>query len=580
MPTHGRVSCVSFCCLCTLVIHSWMAVGHCTGGGGPWPDSMLADSDLHDVHFVDDQRGWAVGDRGVIWHTTDSGKNWHRHRATADGHLHSVHFADALNGWAVGGRTQPHTHRSVGIALRTQDGGQTWNALTAPSLPMLRKVRFYDRQRGRAIGRGSALYPTGVFHTRDGGRSWSTIPGLSSPEWSAGCLRGPHDPVLCSPAGELAQITGNRLKLHRLRLSDPRPVGDIAIGPDGVGYMVGDGGLVLKTSDGGQTWRFPSQGRWIEAAGQFDYRAVAVRDEHAWIAGIPGTKVFHTADGGKTWDEHATGSRLPIRAMTFVDPLRGWAVGALGTILATRDGGKSWQRQAGAGTRLAVLGIFDRPDSVPWPLIAHIAGMRYRVRVLVLGRPEYAEQTFGQNSVSSRLHEASLAAAATGADMSWRFPVYDASLRLAAPIHAGVWDDTRSPSGDPRDALLLVEDEIVRAIRMWRPDVVLTVAGDSDDADGFASLVHHSVRQGVTSAAGTETTDRRGALSGLPPWSARRIFTEVAPQSPRARMVSSTQSIIALGRTVGELADDARRLLLDAQPASPTLVGYLSLIHI
>ncbi len=35
------------------------------------PDAMLADAQLADVAFVDRAHGWAVGDRGVIWHTTD-----------------------------------------------------------------------------------------------------------------------------------------------------------------------------------------------------------------------------------------------------------------------------------------------------------------------------------------------------------------------------------------------------------------------------------------------------------------------------------------------------------------------------
>ena len=34
------------------------------------------DASLHDVQFVGDRIGWAVGDHGVIWRTTDGGRNW------------------------------------------------------------------------------------------------------------------------------------------------------------------------------------------------------------------------------------------------------------------------------------------------------------------------------------------------------------------------------------------------------------------------------------------------------------------------------------------------------------------------
>ena len=32
------------------------------------------DAELADVFFLDRHRGWAVGDRGVIWHTSDGGR--------------------------------------------------------------------------------------------------------------------------------------------------------------------------------------------------------------------------------------------------------------------------------------------------------------------------------------------------------------------------------------------------------------------------------------------------------------------------------------------------------------------------
>ena len=40
------------------------------------PSEMAEDAELTDVFFVDADRGWAVGDRGVIWHTDDGGRRW------------------------------------------------------------------------------------------------------------------------------------------------------------------------------------------------------------------------------------------------------------------------------------------------------------------------------------------------------------------------------------------------------------------------------------------------------------------------------------------------------------------------
>src|SRR5215212_6554133 len=38
------------------------------------PPQWQTDAELTAVTFVDADRGWAVGDRGVIWHTGDGGR--------------------------------------------------------------------------------------------------------------------------------------------------------------------------------------------------------------------------------------------------------------------------------------------------------------------------------------------------------------------------------------------------------------------------------------------------------------------------------------------------------------------------
>ena len=47
--------------------------------------SWLEDAELTDVFFFNLNEGWAVGDRGVIWHTLDSGRNWQRRESGVSG---------------------------------------------------------------------------------------------------------------------------------------------------------------------------------------------------------------------------------------------------------------------------------------------------------------------------------------------------------------------------------------------------------------------------------------------------------------------------------------------------------------
>src|SRR3954453_6124609 len=110
----------------------------------PSPPQMLQDAELTAVTFVDADRGWAVGDRGVIWHTGDGGRTWKLQSSGVSCRLEAVQFVDADNGYAVGGWTQAYTHETHGVALRTRDGGKTWHNTPDLTLPGLKQVRFFD----------------------------------------------------------------------------------------------------------------------------------------------------------------------------------------------------------------------------------------------------------------------------------------------------------------------------------------------------------------------------------------------------------------------------------------------------
>ncbi len=67
------------------------------------PNRSTGDAWLADVCFVDAQCGWAVGDRGVIWHTEDGGRQWRLQPSGAACTLQSVCFINRKIGWAAGG---------------------------------------------------------------------------------------------------------------------------------------------------------------------------------------------------------------------------------------------------------------------------------------------------------------------------------------------------------------------------------------------------------------------------------------------------------------------------------------------
>src|SRR5262249_6914420 len=101
-----------------------------------------------------------------------------------------------------------------------------------------------------------------------------------------------------------------------------------------------------------------------------DFHATACLDKHIWIAGKPGSVVWHSPDFGQTWKTLPTGQPLPLNAIQFFDEVHGWAVGDGGTVLGTDDGGKTWTVQRRGAQRAAVSFVHGRPSREPLETVA------------------------------------------------------------------------------------------------------------------------------------------------------------------------------------------------------------------
>jgi photosystem II stability/assembly factor-like uncharacterized protein len=64
-------------------------------------------------------------------------------------------------------------------------------------------------------------------------------------------------------------------------------------------------------------------------------------DLHGWAVGELGT-VMVTVDGGTTWQRQQTGTQLPLSSVTFVNAQVGWVTAVNGQFLKTTDGGTTW----------------------------------------------------------------------------------------------------------------------------------------------------------------------------------------------------------------------------------------------
>ncbi len=531
-------------------------------------DPAADDAQLTDVTFVNGELGWAVGDRGVIWHTADGGKSWQRQTSGVTCRLQSVCFLNEQIGWAAGGSTQPYSHTTVGVVLHTRDGGQKWQILRDKILPSIRKVGFFDAKQGWAVGHSSPLFPTGTMTTTDGGRSWTALGGGAARIWLTADFVGPNAGVLAGRDSLLAVAGRNGIEsvaadyglraLNRVRLSASE-----------TGWLVGDGGLVLATADAGRTWSTTEGPLPAGANTQFDFAALAVHGSHVWIAGTPGTRVLHSPDGGRSWESAATGQTLPIRALSFVDEQRGWAVGDLGLILATRDGGRSWHKQRSQSGRSAVAGFVARPEQLPIELIAKLSADEGYLSVLEVLTREEAEIR-SPDSRESVVHEAASAAGASVGLTAWQFPLRSTALKLSADRLIEDWNRVNDGQGIEK-----LEAHLVARLRMWRPSVVVTVAADARDP--LALAVNQVVLSAVEHASDPKRFAEQISAAGLEPWKVQKVYAAL-PGGVGTANINTAQVTARLGRSIGELSAPARSLVLQEYTAAAPNVAFRLLV--
>ncbi|MFD8430854.1 MULTISPECIES: WD40/YVTN/BNR-like repeat-containing protein [Streptomyces] len=127
-------------------------------------------------------------------------------------------------------------------------------------------------------------------------------------------------------------------------------------------WVAGTRGTVLRTTDGGRTWRDVSP----PGAGDLEFRDVEAFDARRAVALSIGegeaSRVYRTEDGGATWTEsfRNTDARAFYDCLTFFDRRHGLAmsdpVDGKFRILSTSDGGRSWQVLPDVGMPAAQAG--------------------------------------------------------------------------------------------------------------------------------------------------------------------------------------------------------------------------------
>ncbi len=275
-----------------------------TGDAGTtWKGAVVDQCSLNDIQFLNKSIGWLVGKDGALYSTDDGGAAWTKVIPAGyppDEDFFKLYFVNENVGYVLG-------YRGV---YKTENGGASWqnNWLPLVSYRGAWDMTFVDESTGYLLGsRYTDTDPSILYRTTDGAATWFPVQGA--------------------------------------RTSILRTVLTVYFA-DAVTGWVG-GGVIMKTTDGGETWR-------TQAAMATVRKFYFLDSQYGFAAG--GRTILRTKDGGETWenvtpkDERIT----DLRGVYFVDANNGWVVGRgkderLGEklykhtiVLSTSDGGATW----------------------------------------------------------------------------------------------------------------------------------------------------------------------------------------------------------------------------------------------
>jgi len=260
-----------------------------------------------------------------------------------------------------------------GHILHSEDSGGHWTQAEVPTAVMLTRVFFLDDRRGWAVGHDGNILASddgGVHWTlqRDGISEQARInrERLSRARQEEATLRT----ALASAEGDDAAAVAQKLEeaAHAVEVASevlhepvyPPPLMSIWFADASHGWAAGAFGTLLYTRDGGRKW--DDRGWALDNPEGLHFNGVAGdRSGNLYLASEWGY-VFRSGDSGSHWEAVATGYDGSFFGV-LVNPASGsvFAYGLRGTIYRSGDRGLTWQA-LDSPTRSSLFGATATAD--------------------------------------------------------------------------------------------------------------------------------------------------------------------------------------------------------------------------
>lgn len=250
------------------------------------------------------------------------------------------------------------------FAQTTNGNGWQWQ-YPKPQGNTLRDIFIFNKSTAIAVGDFGT-----VIKTTDGGNSWDVQHHAGGTDielnsvffidelngWAAGGTYDNNNNVLLKTGDG-----GNTW--HQVKTDTTLPYNSVWFVDADTGFVFGEDGIILRTTNGGSSWDTRSIDDYIGLyLDVFQFLAVTFLDKQTGFLvgyGYYGNEIYKTTDCGRTWqwNEQIIMPKIftYLNDITFIDKNNGFIVGGQGVFLKTTDEGNSWQRDSISGNGYSVF---------------------------------------------------------------------------------------------------------------------------------------------------------------------------------------------------------------------------------
>lgn len=132
-----------------------------------------------------------------------------------------------------------------------------------------------------------------------------------------------------------------------------------------------------------------------------------------------------------------------------------------------------------------------------------------------------------------------------------------------------IWNQVHRGLGEKR-----LEEHLVRQIRMWQPDIIVTHSSDEHESESVGHLMQRVAITAVEKASDPAQYPRQIEVAGLQPWRVQRVFGSISDTENSDVVVVTSQFGPRLGRSLAGQAAMARAVLDDRYRPAPLRLGF------